>query len=546
MGERMPVIDIRLDELVRLSGINRDSDWFASVIPMTGASFEGMEADCMRFEFFPNRPDHYSVEGIARTLSFLHGNRKVRQYDVKTGAINLTVDRSVEAVRPVIVCAVARHVDLSNGALRSLIELQEKLHLTVGRRRRKVSIGLHNVRTVKPPFTYAAMAADEVRFTPLGMDEELSLGDIVLKHEKGREYGQIVGQGPYPVLADANGAVLSMPPIINGTVTVLDENTRDMFIDVTGTSRTACAGVLNILCSNLADRGASIESVSILRGDDSSTSPDMSFRRMQTTSRRINAVTGIKLTDDENAEHLRRMGHSAEPDGGFITAGVPPYRMDVLHEVDLAEDIAIAHGFESFGKSMPAHQTNGELLPSTKLSDVLSELMSGYGYIHCITLLLASVRSNFKMMRTEPTGVVRVLNPVTEDTEIMRTSLLPGLFRLLEANKHNELPQRVFEIGHVQTPERRLFLASLNTHPRATFSESKSLIDAIGRDLRLNLTYSESTDPRFIEGRQMRISEGVEAIGYVGEIHPEVITNFNLFNPVVGLELDVTRIQLLR
>ncbi len=542
----MPVIDVRTDDLVKLSGIEKDADWFASTIPMVGASFEGMEAGVMRFEFFPNRPDHYSVEGVARTLSFLHGGRRAGRYEVKDGSVSLSVAASIEAVRPVIVCAIARNVDMSNGALESLIELQEKLHLTVGRRRKKVSIGLHNMSAVKPPFAYAAVGADEVRFTPLGMDEYLTPGEIIVRHEKGREYGWIVGHGPYPLLTDATGAVLSMPPIINGTVSVLDENTRNLFIDVTGISRAACQGVLNILCSNLADRGASIESVTITQNGTSTASPDMSFRHMKTTSRKINAVTGLKLDDEENAEYLRRMGYAADTAGGQITADVPPYRLDILHEVDLAEDIAIAHGFETFGSSKPAYQTNGSLLPFTGFSEMLSELMSGYGYVQCLTFMLASRKSNFEMMRMEPAEAVTLLNPVTEDTEIMRISLLPGLFRLLEANKHNELPQRVFEIGHVQSPERRQFFAALSTHPRATFSESKSLIDAIGRDLKLELTYSEASDPRFIEGRQMRIGAGHEVMGHVGEIHPEIITNFNLFNPIVGLELDLTRIKMLR
>ena len=542
----MPVIGIRVNELVSLSGLKKDTDWFASNIPMVGASFEGMEGENMRFEFFPNRPDHYSVEGIARTLSFLHGGRKAKQYQVKTGKVLITVESSVENIRPVIVCAVARNADLYSGALSSLIELQEKLHLTVGRRRKKVSIGLHNIDAVTPPFTYCAVESGAVRFVPLGMDETLSPGEIIEKHEKGREYGWIVGNGPYPLLADADENVLSMPPIINGNVTTLSEESRNIFIDVTGTNQAACNGILNILCANLADRGASIESVTVRHAKSEFNLPDLNFREMKTSARKINKVTGLELTDGENAECLRKMGYRAEIAGRSIVAGVPPYRLDILHEVDLAEDVAIAYGFDRFGLSRPRQQTSGRLLTSTGLSHLLSELMSGYGYVQCVTFMLASSKSNFEKMRLEPEETVTLLNPVTEDTEIMRTSLLPGLFRLLEANKHNELPQKVFEIGHVQHPERRMFFAALNTHPRATFSEAKSLIDALGRDLKQQFTYAESSDPRFIGGRQMCVTADGGVVGYVGEIHPEIITNFNLFSPVVGLELDVTGIQLLR
>jgi phenylalanyl-tRNA synthetase beta chain len=542
----MPVIDLKVRELVSLSGLDKGPDWFQSAIPMMGASYEGSEGDILRFEFFPNRPDHYSVEGVARSLRHLYGLSGPKEFSVNGGKVRMTVDDSVKKVRPVMLCGIVRNLDLRNGVLKSLIDLQEKLHLTVGRRRKKVSIGIHDLDRVTPPFLFRAYAGNEISFTPLGMAEAMSPGEIIKRHEKGIEYGPLLGGGPYPCITDANGDVLSMPPIINGTVSALTEDTRNVLFDVNGVDAAACGRVLNILCAAMSERGGAIESVAVEGGDHPGHYPDMTFRQMTLPVSLVNSVTGIDFSQDEVAALLERMGYTVRKERAGIAAGIPPYRMDVMHPVDLAEDAAIAYGYENFGKSASRMQTNGNLLPSTAFSDLIFELMNGYGYVQTVSFMLSSGRMQFEMMRRQETDAVRLINPVTEDTEILRRSLLPGLLKLLEANRHNELPQRVYEIGDVHIPSRRKYLAALSIHPKAAFSEGKSLVDALLRDLREECTFVSSDDESFMAGRQAAVLKGGTPIGIFGELHPEVITNFNLFNPVVGFELDITELIRLR
>ncbi len=543
----MPVIDIQYDELKQLSGLEKDKEWFIERIPMTGASFEGIEGKALRFEFFPNRPDHYSVEGIARTMKSLYSeSTALPEYGASPGQYALSVDETTKDIRPVIVGAVIKNLEFSQGMLKSLIDLQEKLHLTIGRKRRKVAIGIHDMSAITFPLKYASYAGAAYSFSPLGFDREMTLSQIIAEHDKGQEYGWIVGGGPYPLITDAAGRVLSMPPIINGNMTQLTDRTRDVFIDVTGTSEEACSGVLNIISTALADRGGSICDVTIESGGRKRKTPDLNRRAVDVSLRSMNEMLGVSIDGNLAIRLLRRMGHFCELKGEKIEVRVQPFRMDIMHPVDIIEDAAISYGYDNFGVSPPASQTVGGLTRMTSASELVSEIMIGYGYSQVITFMISGTHSEFDRMLRPESESVGILNPVLEESNILRLSLLPGMLLLLEANKHNELPQRIFEIGDVHRPVRTRYFAAVSIHPKATFAEIKSLADAIGRDLKLGLKMGESRDARFIEGRQMSISRDGEAVGIFGELHPEVITNFNLYNPIVALEMDLDKALRLR
>src|SRR3989454_4042372 len=233
----MTNVTVRHDELVNLVGKPLSIEEFVDRISMMGAGHEATEGDLITFDIFPNRPDMYSVEGIARSLrGFLGLEVGPPKFKTQSGSITLRVDRSVEAVRPFGVGGVVRGIELEDESVASLVDLQEKLHLTLGRRRRKVAIGIHDLNRVRPPFTYKGVPPTSVRFTPLGMAHELNLKEILEKHEKGHEYGPIVAGGPGdPLILDGERGAPGRPPRVNGIVTQLTPDTRNLFIDVTGT-----------------------------------------------------------------------------------------------------------------------------------------------------------------------------------------------------------------------------------------------------------------------------------------------------------------------
>jgi phenylalanyl-tRNA synthetase beta chain len=155
---------------------------------------------------------------------------------------------------------------LDDYTVKSVMDVQEKLHLTHGRYRMKVAIGVHDLDRVEPPFTYKAVDPASVSFVPLDMTEELNLREILAKHPKGRDYAWCLeGKKKYPIFIDKNNNVLSFPPIINGELTRLTENTRNLFIEMTGTDQQAVDAALNIVSASLADRGGRLQTVEIKR-----------------------------------------------------------------------------------------------------------------------------------------------------------------------------------------------------------------------------------------------------------------------------------------
>jgi len=506
-------------------------------ITMLGAGPEGVKGDLLTFDVSPNRPDLYSVEGIARVLRGVLGLEVgLPDYAVAPSSIEFRVDPNVAAVRPFAVGGVARGLDLDDRLLRSLLDLQEKLHLTVGRKRRKVAIGIHDADTVTPPFVYQAVEPRSVRFIPLGMAEEMDLLEILSRHEKGREYGGIIaGSSRFPVIVDAHGHVLSFPPVINGITTQLSSETRNLFIDVTGTDFDAVSSALRVVACALVERGARLESVRTVYADVARETPDLDPRAHSLDLRRANDLLGLAVTGEEAVTLLRRMRYDARAEGSMIQVLAPAYRTDLLHEFDIAEDLAIAWGYDRYPRRLPKHQTIGSPLPLNEFVEALRVLLIGYGYQEVMSLVLASSKEPFS---TPERAEVR--NPVTEDLTVLRSSLLPPLLGILRLNRHRELPQRIFEIGDVVRDGRNVCrVATAALHAKASFTEGKSLVQSLLRDVGLTAEVEAADDENFLPGRVAAVRVGGRVVGRFGEIHPRILEAYELVQPAVALELDV-------
>lgn len=539
----MPVINFKYDDLIRLIGREIPLDTILEKLPMMGADFHGYDSETreIMMEFFPNRPDLYSVEGIARALrSFLGFEPGLKKYEVRKSRIVMKVDKSIKEVRPFFVGGVVRNVKMSDELIRSLMGLQEKIHLTIGRKRAKVSIGIHDLDNVEPPFTYKAVRPDEISFVPLGKNDMMNLQEILEKHEKGIEYRYILeGKEKYPIILDRRGQVLSFPPIINGELTLVTEKTKNIFIDVTGTDFHAISGTLNIVATALAEWGSNIESI-VLEGEECIVTPDLEPRRMILHVEDCNKHLGLDLDGEAIAQCLEKMGYGCQCEGNVIEVLVPATRMDILHPVDLIEDVAIGYGYESFGGVLPRCQTIGSERPVEKASSLLRDIMIGHGYLEVTTLTLSSPREQFEKMRIEAGESVEILNPISEDHTCLRTHLLPSLLSLLKKSKHRDLPQRVFEIGDVVIgTKRRKHIAAVSLHAKAGFTEMKSIVESILRDCQIEFVLKPASLGMYVDGRQAFVLRGDEIIGHFGEIHPEVLTNFTLAYPAVAMEFDL-------
>lgn len=538
----MVVVSIRHQEFVKLLGSDIPFQRLVERIPMLGTDLERVEGDTVEVEVFPNRPDLYSVEGMVRAMrAFLGIAPGLREYAGEPPEFDVHVDPSVLEVRRWIVGAVLRKVRFDDVFIRSAIDIQEKLHGTLGRDRAKVAIGLHDIRDVTPPYTYAAVDPDSVRFEPLGMTGARTMREILRDHDKGKAYAHLLEKARrYPLITDQKGTVLSFPPIINGTTTALTQRTTDIFVDVTGTDLFACKIALNIIVCLFADRGAAISRVNVLHPDRMMVTPDLDHQAGKVDVPAVNRFLGLSLTPQDMAACLERMGHKATVAGTGIRVLSPCYRSDLLHPLDLAEDVAIGHGYERFAGAMPHSPGYGRPHEVTERMARARRVMVGLGFTEALTFTLTNPRDEYERSRFPPLEHGVVANPKTEDHRILRTALVPSLLATLCSNKHRDLPQRFFEVGDVVLGgENRCRLAGVVVHDKASFTEVKSLVARIARDLGRTVDMVRAEHPAFLAGRALGLQERGRDIGIAGELHPAVIVGWELVHPVVALEVEL-------
>jgi len=543
----VPVVRLYYEDLEEMVGAPRDL--FMARIAMMGADIgKSDEEDYVDVEFFPDRPDLYSSEGVARALQgFLDIKVGLPEYHVHPGEIALKVDPSVEGVRPLIGCAVVRDLEFSDPAIESLMDLQEDLHWGLGRNRRKVAIGVHDISRVVPPFTYFA-ADPSFEFVPLDFDESLSMAEILKRHPKGIGYAPILeGFDRYPLIVDAKGDVLSFPPIINGELTRVRDDTRDLFIDVTGTDPVVYKA-LNIVVTALAERGGRIESVRVERPEGDLILPDLSPAIWNVRVDDANGLIGFDLSAEELAACLERMRFGARvraPGADELEVSVPSYRADIMHSWDIFEDAAKGYGYDRLTPTLPGTVTVGEPHPLEVRKADLREVMVGLGYLETMPFTLTSERVNFERMRRRGRDleVTRVLHPISELHTMVRTSILPSLLEIIAINQHHPLPQRIFAVGDVLEGGRtRQDLAAAAIHSGADFAEIRSVVDTLFRELAIEAEIRTSEDGAFLEGRRGDLLVGGERVGSFGEFHPQVLRSFGLEQPAVGLELRWDRL----
>ena len=545
----MPVINFSYSDLCKLLEREVPIDTLRTRLPMIGADLNAADegVDELSFEFFPDRPDLYSVEGIARALrSFLGDGTEHGEYHADSSDVTIEVDSSVEDVRPFIWSAIVEELTIDDPLIRSMMDLQEKLHLTLGRNRRKVAIGIHDMSAVEPPFTYKAVLPDELSFQPLQGAREMTPREILSDHEKGRAYAFVLeGKKRYPVIVDKNGTVLSMPPIINGIATEVTERTKTVLVDCTGTDINALKYAVNILVTALADRGGKIRTVTINQGGESFTAPDLAPREVELDVAFVNGWLGTSLSVNDMAHCLAKVGHSVTNQGERLKVGIPPFRADILHSVDLAEDVAIGFGYERFGDTYPREVTFGVEDPLVAFADKTRPVMIGLGFFEVATLSLSNPQEQFTAMNLpSDSDALRIRNPVTEAHTLVRTSLIPSLMTILRKNKHRELPQKIFEIGDVVhgTSNRKL-LAGAVIHTKAGFTEGKSVILSISSAMGFSPDISAVDHPAFVGGRCAELRSGDSRIGLFGEVHLSTVDAFELKYPVVAFEIDLERLR---
>jgi len=553
----MPVITLYYEDIETLIGTDKNT--FIDRVPMIGADIERIEDDHIDIEFFPDRPDLYSPEGVARAMrGFLDIHTGLPEYNAKDSGIRITLDDGIKNIRPYLGCAVVSGLEFNDYSIESLMALQEDLHWGLGRDRKKVSIGIHDMSDIEPPFRYVA-ANPDFSFVPLDFEESMTMQEILEHHPKGVKYTHLMeGFDKYPLILDAKDQVLSFPPIINGQLTRVSHGTRDLFIDVTGLDRKVYTA-LNIVVTSLAERGGNIGTVTIENSIDNSIkdsienniengiknkiiTPDLTPEHWNLGADEVRSLIGIDLTPQQIAEQLERMrfGASINEDGS-IDVSSPAYRADILHTWDILEDISIGYGYDNIPLVIPKTVTVGKQHPISIRRNEILQIMPGLGYNQVMPFTLTSEKVHYNNMLRSPNHKATPLkHPISEDQTMLRTTILPNLMEILSLNQHRELPQRIFEVGDVVVDGiTTQHLAAVSIHPASNFTEVRGVVDAVMRERGLEYTITGTDDPAFLKGRRAALIVDGNEIGTLGEIHPDVLTNFGLQQPTVGFELMV-------
>jgi len=561
----MPTIDVDFNELERLLGWSwhgslEKLDWLLAFVKGEVNLYDEQGGVASIEIKDTNRPDLWGIEGLVRVLrSFLNFEKGPRFYEVDKPILDVNVAVQLAAIRPFICCSVVKNVRLTDTIIRGLMHLQDKLDQTYGRKRQKTSIGIYNFDLISPPLNYSIAKPSEISFVPLGFEEKMSLGEILERHPKGIEYGHILkNRSVYPILMDSNRKVLSFPPIINsddlGKVT---EKTENLLVEVTGTLHQTVLNTLNLVTLALIDRGGEASAATVVYPDSpfyafrKVVTPDFSNKRMDLVVGYANRVLGLQLDATQIADLLLKAGFGVENFGKeSVTVLVPCYRVDVMHQVDLVEDIAIAYGYNNFEPLWRELPTTGAVKPEQLIIDIARELMVGLGFQEVMTYTLTNPESLFDKMNRKKTRIVEVANPKVVTLSCLRNWLLPCLMDFLGDNQSVEFPQKIFELGKItllddnketKTIEEEM-LAAVTTHPSANFSEIKSELDAFFMNFGVEWQIKETAHPSFIEGRVGAAMVNGTAVGVLGEVHPRVLESWKLENPVAAFEISVHKI----
>jgi len=501
-----------------------------------------------------NHPDIWSVEGIARALRTHLGLAKPKAPILSgNSGLRVTVDRRLGPIRPFIATSVVRNVKPSENALKSWISLQEKMDLTYGRKRKRASIGFYQADLIKSPLRYAVGDPDDAAFVPLGSTEKMTLREIVEKHPKGIEYGTIISSfKEWPLLTDGEGKILSLPPIINSNdLGKVNTDTKNILVEVTGTDATTVGNTLKIVVAALAERGGKIYSCNQTYPDKGAKpviTPDLKSSFKELSVSYANRLLGASFKPAEMIRAFVRAGHPArQVSKDMLRVESLCYRSDIMHQVDLVEDLAIALDINKLDPEWPRIWTLGGLAPETERNETLAEVMIGLGYQELLTYSLTSPEVFVDKMGIEHENHVQLLNPKMSTHTAMRSWLLPSILNLLKDNTHVDYPQKVFEIGPCvlvkengegQT-ETRYKIAAVTIHTAAGFTEIRSCLDTLLASIGLQFQVVPTTRPSFLEGRTGEVMSGQKRIGVVGELHPKIIRAWGLSLPVAAFELEI-------
>ena len=539
----MPVVELSYTRLQKLIG-KVTKKQISDSLPFLGLDIESENKDLIRIEYSPNRPDYSTDFGIALGLQGLLG--------IKTGAIKLNVKKSkkyaisvkseVSKIRPFVTGIVATNGKIDDKTIKQFLTMQEDLHFGIGRKRKKSSIGIHDLDAISFPLVYTTANRNH-KFIPLNSKKELSISEILKNTDVGKDYGSILGNSSkVPLILDANQKTVSFPPIINAAVTTVTTKTKNLFVEVTGINKEDAEDMLSVVATILQSAGFTLESVQISGAKNSS--PKLEQKKISVNPSLIAQTLGLDLNTPKIISSLKKSRLDASTKGKNIICTIPAYRFDIFGSMDLVEEVALGYGIQNLEPTLSPSQTLGQKHPSSISLQSISSIMTGLGYMEALNSSLTSKRILYDNTQRDSSKYISVLDSKSLEHTILRDSLLPELINSLAKNIHESYPQKLFEIGTIfnktSSVTEETHLCAVSSHKDANFSEIKSVLQSVIQSIFGKTCETKTTThPTFEKGHVANITVDGKIIGIIGEISKSTKDNFKLREPIVSFEVKL-------
>jgi phenylalanyl-tRNA synthetase beta chain len=540
----MPVVELSYTRLQKLVG-KVTKKQISDSLPFLGLDIESENKDLVRIEYSPNRPDYSTDFGISLGLQGLLG--------IKTGAVKLNIKKStkysisaksgISKVRPFVTGIVAKNGKIDDQTIKQLMTMQEDLHFGIGRKRKKSSIGIHDLEKITFPLVYTTTNRNH-RFIPLNSEKEISISEILANTEVGKNYGPLLGQSSQvPLILDANQKTVSLPPIINAAVTTVTTRTKNLFVEVTGINKEDAEDMLSVVATILQSAGFTLESVKISGAKNSS--PKLEEKKMTVNSSLINQTLGLNLSTSKIISSLKKSRLDASSKGTNIICTIPAFRFDIFGPMDLVEEVALGYGIQNLEPSLSPSQTIGNTNPVSLQLKSLDQTMIGLGYLEALNSSLTSKRVLYDMTNRDTSKIISVLDSKSLEHTILRDSILPGLLENLSRNIHESYPQKMFETGTVfsidNSISEKFSFSGISAHKDANFTEIKSILQsALKIGFGIKIETKTATNPTFEDGHCATIILNGKSVGVMGKIHSTIIENYKIRVPVMGFEISLS------
>ncbi|MDT7890992.1 MAG: phenylalanine--tRNA ligase subunit beta [Candidatus Nanopusillus sp.] len=541
----MVVLDVSLNELYKLLNKNLSEEELNEYLLNIKCELDEIEGNNAKIEVKDfNRIDLYSITGIARELKgILNIETGIPKFEVKDSDYYLIVDKEILNVRPYIVGAIVKNVKLNEDRLKDLIQLQEKISQSFGRNRQKVAIGTHNFDLIKFP-VYYKLTDPETRFIPLGFNKELSLREILENTEAGKKYSYILNKyNRYPILIDSDNNIISFPPIINSNkIGKLDINTKNIFIDVSGTDLEKILLALNVIVLTLKDFGGEIYSINVIYPDKKIKTPELKVVKKEMDLNKIRKYLGIELDYNEIIKHLNRKRMNAKIENNKLIIEYLNYRNDILSEYDIIEEILISYGYNNLKPREIKIYTKGGLSKERKIMNNMRKIMVSMGCTEIYTPILSN--KDINSLLNDDREIIELINPSSSSYNSIRVYLLTSFLQLLSENNELKFPAKIFELNRVSYIKNNKIIEDLDllyiySNYEVSVNNSLKVLKRLFKELRINFDIRNSNHKFLIDGRQGDIFVNNENIGWIGEIDPNILEKLGIKYPLTGFEISI-------